>query len=148
MGYPMASNLRKNMNSSATLTIFDVNGDSCRKLKEEVQHLGQIVVANSVKEVVESSVRPPLLQGRTYLAKDIVLSIVTAADNVRAVYLDSASGVLAVTPKEKAPKLFMECSTIDADTTRHIGKAVEQAGLGRVIGNRCSDYHVHSISSI
>ena len=60
MGYPMASRLRSKMHKESTLVVYDVNSEPCNRLKEALKTIGPVVVAGSIKEVVESSVRTPL----------------------------------------------------------------------------------------
>ena len=54
-----------------------------------------------------------------------------AAEHVRQVYLDKENGVIAA-PKND-DRLMLECSTIDTQTTRDVGKAIIDAGTGRYI---------------
>ena len=54
-GYPMAVNLRKKISESDTLTIFDVNQESVKKITAE-EGLGPIQVASDPKELAQKSV--------------------------------------------------------------------------------------------
>lgn len=43
-------------------------------------------------------------------------------------YLDPVNGVVAAQPDQG--RLMLECSTIDAETTRRVGKTLGEAGRG------------------
>ena len=53
-GYPMARNLRAKIAESDTMIIHDVNPAVTKKLAEEV---GNVSIAQNVREVAEKSVR-------------------------------------------------------------------------------------------
>ena len=54
-GYPMAVNLRKKIPKSDTLTVFDVNQESLKKITAE-EGVGAIQVATDPKELAQKSV--------------------------------------------------------------------------------------------
>jgi len=117
MGYGMATNLRKKLSSKATMFINDINADACDRFVKESGDYGPIVIVPSAKEAASKS--------------SILVSIVPASKHVRQVYLDEEHGVIAATKDDS--RLVLECSTIDVDTTRQVGKAVMDAGRGRYV---------------
>ena len=117
MGYGMATNVRKKISKDATMFINDINAKACDRFVQEVGQYGPIEIMPTAKEAASKS--------------QILISIVPASKHVRQVYLDSENGVLAASKDDK--RLILECSTIDADTTREVGGAIMQAGLGRYV---------------
>ncbi|KAK0612709.1 putative 3-hydroxyisobutyrate dehydrogenase [Lasiodiplodia hormozganensis] len=125
MGFPMASNIRRHLPASTPLYIFDLNTAACERFVREHAPL-PVVVAQSARAVAAHA--------RT------IVSIVTAAPHVRAVYLDGESGVIAAGKDDggnhgegngqKVERLMLECSTIDVETTRDVGSALAAAGQG------------------
>ncbi|EGP83804.1 uncharacterized protein MYCGRDRAFT_48355 [Zymoseptoria tritici IPO323] len=94
MGYPMASNLLKKMDSATLLYVFDVAKAVVDKFVEEGD--GRVFACQSSKEVADKS--------------DVILSMVPEGSHVRSVYLEPQSGVLA---SSLASKILIDCSTID-----------------------------------
>ncbi|KAF2104423.1 putative 3-hydroxyisobutyrate dehydrogenase [Rhizodiscina lignyota] len=120
MGWGMALNVRRKMPKNATLFIHDINLDACERFKkvaaEEVKS-GSVEIVKTSKEAAESA--------------NTVISIVPASKHVKAVYLTPGSGVIAASPSDK--RLILECSTIDSETTREVGKALMDAGIGTYV---------------
>lgn len=117
MGYPMAKNVRIKMPGKATLFINDAYMPSCERFVAEFSSHGPIVVVKTAREAAENA--------------KAVISIVPAAQHVRAVYLDATDGVIGA--KQDSERLLLECSTIDVKTTREVGEAVGAAGAGTYI---------------
>lgn len=117
MGYGMATNLRKKISKNATMYINDINAKACQQFVKETGEYGPIEIVQSAKEAASRS--------------QILLSMLPASKHVRQVYLDDENGIIAA-PKDDN-RLILECSTIDVDTTREVGKAVMDAGLGRYV---------------
>lgn len=117
MGYGMATNVRKKLSNKATMYVNDVNRSACERFVEENSSYGPIQIIDTAKEIASKS--------------PVLISIVPASQHVRQVYLDQESGVIATTPDEN--RLILECSTIDVETTREVGKAVMDKGCGRYI---------------
>ncbi|KAL2825106.1 NAD binding domain of 6-phosphogluconate dehydrogenase-domain-containing protein [Aspergillus pseudoustus] len=113
MGYGMASNLRKKMDSSQTLFVYDVVRESCERFQGELGEYGPVEIVDSPAAGVDKS--------RT------LVTIVPKSENVREVYLDGPGAVINAT---KGDRLVLECSTIDVQTTREVGAKVAEAGLG------------------
>lgn len=117
MGWGMANNVRRKMPRTATLFINDVSMDVCDRFVKAAAEHGPVVPVKTAKEAAERS--------------NNLISIVPGPNNVREVYLDSANGVIAASPNEK--RLMLECSTIDAQTTREVGTALMDKGLGTYV---------------
>lgn len=120
MGYPMAKNIRQKMDSAGTLWIYDVNKDACAKFARECSCFGPVEIASSAKKVAENALT--------------LASIVPAGSHVRQVYLDPSNGVVAA--KENAldkERVYVECSTIDAQTAVEVGEELQKAGMGQYV---------------
>lgn len=122
MGYGMATNVRKKISKNATMYINDINSKACDQFVKEAGEYGPIEVVKSAKEAASKS--------------QILISMVPASKHVRQVYLDQENGVIAA-PKDDN-RLILESSTIDANTTREVGKAIMDAGLGRYVDSPVS----------
>lgn len=114
MGYRMAVNLRKKMDPTATLHIFDVFEAACQRFVNQCSGIGKIEVAKSSKEVATKC--------------GILLTIVPTSKNVRQVFLDPDNGIVAA-PKN-SNRLMLECSTIEIKATQEIGREVMETGAG------------------
>ena len=117
MGFGMATNVRKKLSKNATMFINDVNTAACERFVSETSDYGPIEIVKTAKEAASKA--------------PILISIVPAADHVRQVYLNSVNGVIAAPKSED--RLILECSTIDVASTRDVGKAITDAGVGRYI---------------
>lgn len=117
MGWGMATNVRKKMSSKATLYVNDINRSACDSFVKENSSYGPIEIIDTAKEVASKA--------------PVLISIVPASQHVRQVYLDKENGVIAAKPDQN--RLILESSTIDVDTTREVGKAIMDAGIGRYI---------------
>jgi 3-hydroxyisobutyrate dehydrogenase len=102
MGAPMAANLAK---AGHSVRGFDLSGPA----REALAAAGG-TAAGSLAEAVSGA--------------DVVITMLPAADHVRAVYLDEA-GVLA---NAKAGALLADCSTIDVATARAVAERAREAG--------------------
>jgi 3-hydroxyisobutyrate dehydrogenase len=117
MGYGMAMNIRKKMPRTSTLFITDVFRPSCEKFRDEFSSYGAIQIVDSAREVAERA--------------GTIISIVPAAKDVRQVYLDAQTGIIAASPNPE--RLMLECSTIDVQTARDIGETLEKANAGAYV---------------
>lgn len=122
MGYGMALNVRKKLSPTAKMFINDINAAACERFVAESSEYGPVEIVASAKDAASKS--------------NILISIVPASQHVRQVYLDEANGVVAA-PKNDS-RLILESSTIDVDTTREVGKAIMDAGLGRYVDSPVS----------
>jgi 3-hydroxyisobutyrate dehydrogenase len=102
MGGPMAANLLK---SGHDVTGFDLSAAS----------LDQLVAAGGKRAASAAAAAA---------SGDVVITMLPAGPHVRAVYLGDA-GVLASARKGS---LLIDCSTIDVETARAVGKAAADAG--------------------
>ncbi|KAF7321256.1 3-hydroxyisobutyrate dehydrogenase [Mycena kentingensis (nom. inval.)] len=107
MGWPMAHQLLSK-NPTATMTIYDVDPAVVEKFAAEAPE--RIRIASSAREVADSS--------------DWTFTIVPEGTHVRQVYLTPETGILAA---DISNKTFIDCSTIDIETSLEIGKAVAAA---------------------
>jgi 3-hydroxyisobutyrate/3-hydroxypropionate dehydrogenase len=64
------------------------------------------------------------------LWQDVIITMLPVGKHVREVFCDVKDGLLAITPTDKE-RLFIECSTIDVQTSLEVGKVVMASGLGR-----------------
>lgn len=117
MGYAMASNVRRKMSPSATLFVNDIYRPACEHFAQEYSKLGPIKIVNTAKEAAKDS--------------KIIISIVPSASDVRKVYLDRSTGVVAA--PQDADRLMLECSTIDSQSTREVGENMLEAGSGTYV---------------
>lgn len=117
MGWGMAMNVRNNMSKTATLFINDISTEACERFKTATADIGPVVPVKTAKDAASSS--------------NTLISIVPGPKDVRAVYLTTETGVIAASPNDK--RLMLECSTIDSATTRHVGKAIMDGGLGTYV---------------
>lgn len=102
MGGPMAANLVK---SGMQVTVFDLVQDNVNALVDEGAKAAESAVA-AVKDA------------------DVIVSMLPAAAHVKSLYL----GDNGIVQASKDTALFIDSSTIDADSARAVGQAVEQAG--------------------
>jgi 3-hydroxyisobutyrate dehydrogenase len=106
MGRPMARNLLK---AGHTLKVFDV-------------------VPGAVAALVEAGASAAASVGEAAAGVDVVITMLPAGPEVRAVYLDAA-GVLA---RAAASALLIDSSTIDVETARAVAKAAADKGLAMI----------------
>ena len=114
MGYAMASNIRKKIASTSTVYVYDISRNSCERFASTYGESGPIVICDSVKDAAQSA--------------KVVISIVPTAENVRQVYLDQHSGLVAA--RKDADRLILECSTIDSASTREVGEQLRGSENG------------------
>ncbi|KAJ4345463.1 uncharacterized protein N0V89_011594 [Didymosphaeria variabile] len=114
MGYAMASNIRKKMDSSAIFYINDINASACKRFTNEYSTYGRIETVATAREAADNA--------------KVVISIVPGANDVKKVYLDEKDGVIAA--KKDEERVLLECSTIDVKSTREVGEKLKAQGLG------------------
>ncbi|KAI1749123.1 NAD binding domain of 6-phosphogluconate dehydrogenase-domain-containing protein [Xylaria castorea] len=117
MGYPMAKNLLSGLGPEKTLLICDVSTDAIDRFLNEAK--GQATV-----EVIANGFEA------TKVA-DTVITMLPGSDAVKSVYLDQETGILAGAVAAAAsgwlaPKLIMECGTIETDTILTVAKATRE----------------------
>ncbi|KAF1830649.1 3-hydroxyisobutyrate dehydrogenase-like protein [Decorospora gaudefroyi] len=117
MGYAMASNIRRKIPSTSTLYINDINPSACSRFRAEHSTHGPIETVSTAREAAEHA--------------KILISIVPGGADVKKVYLDAENGVIAAA--KDADRIMLECSTIDVESTKEVGKRLGEAGLGTYI---------------
>ncbi|KAH7379272.1 NAD-binding of NADP-dependent 3-hydroxyisobutyrate dehydrogenase-domain-containing protein [Phaeosphaeria sp. MPI-PUGE-AT-0046c] len=113
----MASNIRRKMPTEATLYINDINVSACERFRTEHSSHGPIEIVKTAREAAENA--------------KVLISIVPGGQDVRTVYLDEKHGVIAA--KKEEERLMLECSTIDVESTKEVGKRLKDAGSGMYI---------------
>ena len=101
MGYPMALNLRKGLDSSHTLLICDVSTSALEKFQSDASGQGPVEIVQSGYDAVQKA--------------DTVITMLPDSSAVKKVYLDKETGVVAGAerlPEGGERKLIMECGTI------------------------------------
>ena len=117
MGFGMAKNVREKMPMGSTLYITDVNRAACDTFAATFDTHGPVKIVESAREVAEHAMN--------------IISIVPAAQHVQKVYLDTTTGVIAAS--RNADRLMLECSTIDAQSSKDVGQKLKEAGVGEFI---------------
>ncbi len=103
MGGPMAINLVK---AGHSVSAFDLSADALAQVKE-----AGAAVASSAQVAVQGA--------------DFVISMLPAAKHVLSLYL----GDNGIASHIKPSALVIDCSTIDADSSRKLGQALSQQGI-------------------
>ena len=117
MGYGMASNIRRKMSPSATLYINDPNPDACKRFILENSTIGSVEPVSTAMEAAKKAT--------------IIITMVPRSENVKEIYLDASTGVLAAAAHTDLSNLMcIDSSTIDPATTRSVGAALTEAGVG------------------
>ncbi len=117
MGFGMAKNVREKMPMESTLYITDVNRAVCDTFAATFDTHGPVRILDSAREIAEHAMN--------------IISIVPAAQHVKEVYLDATTGVIAAS--KNAERLMMECSTIDAQSSKAVYQKLKEAGVGDFI---------------
>ena len=117
MGYAMASNIRKKIPKDSILYVNDINAAACHRFKAEYSSHGPVEIVTSARDAVENA--------------KVLISIVPGAKDVKKVFLDETTGVIAA--KKDDQRLLLECSTIDVESTREVGNKLMENGLGTYI---------------
>ncbi|KAH7061623.1 6-phosphogluconate dehydrogenase [Paraphoma chrysanthemicola] len=113
----MCMNIRKKMPPGSTLYINDVYTPACDKFKADYSSFGPIEIVSTAREAAEQA--------------GIIISIVPAGKDVKAVYLDEKTGVIAA--RKNGHRLMLECSTIDVASTKEVGSRLAKEGSGTYI---------------
>lgn len=114
MGFAMASNIRKKIPADAILYINDINASASERFRAEYGSLGPIEIVQTAREAAENA--------------QVLISIVPGGQDVKTVYLDEKNGVIAA--KKDSQRLMLECSTIDVESTKEVGRQLKNEGLG------------------
>jgi 3-hydroxyisobutyrate/3-hydroxypropionate dehydrogenase len=136
MGYGMAVNLRTKMDPEMTLLICDVNTAALDKFQKQMEGKGPIAVVQNGAEAARKAVRlsPRMLSSThggvaDFVPQDIIITMLPGPNEVKDVYLNSSTSVMAGT-KGTTNKLLMECGTIDSDVVIEVGNAFQKSGTG------------------
>ncbi|KAF2846207.1 3-hydroxyisobutyrate dehydrogenase-like protein [Plenodomus tracheiphilus IPT5] len=117
MGYPMALNLRKGLDSSHTLLICDVSIEALSRFQTDAQSKGPVKIVKNGFEAVQRAVT--------------VITMLPDAKVVEKVYLDPQTGVLAgaesILAQKPNSKIIMECGTIETSTILSVSSAVSSS---------------------
>ena len=110
MGGPMAANL---VRAGHSVTVFDLSAEACQQLAD----LGATVAA-SASEAVRAA--------EPAFRVDYVISMLPAGKHVAGIYLGENGLLVQLGPETTV----LDCSTIDAPTSREVGAAAAQLGIG------------------
>ena len=130
MGYRMAQNLRSKLPADSVLVVCEVVQSVLEKFVGETK--GLVRVAHTPKEISEQSVSCENVLIESHLltdTKEIIITMLPAGKHVKQVFTDHSTGLLSVSKPSK-PKLFIECSTIDVQTSLEVADAVSESTLG------------------
>ncbi|KAJ7262200.1 NAD binding domain of 6-phosphogluconate dehydrogenase-domain-containing protein [Mycena haematopus] len=118
MGWPMATQLL--INSSASLCIFDVDQSVLRRFASEAPDGNKVRIATSAKQVTDESdfIFTIVPEGKSWGC------LFATGKHVKEVYLSPEMGLLA---GNTAGKVFIDCSTIDVETSVAVGEAVKMS---------------------
>ncbi|CAK7225612.1 hypothetical protein SEUCBS140593_005959 [Sporothrix eucalyptigena] len=116
MGWGMANNLRAKLPAHNTLTVCEINSKRLEQWVEQAPP-GPVSVASSPREVAEQS--------------DVIFTMLPRGSHVWDVFTSQESGLLLCdTPRSFSlpnNKLFIECSTIDVETSKKTASEVQQS---------------------
>lgn len=132
MGYAMASNIRQKIPKDSILYVNDINAAACERFKAQYSSHGAIEIVSTAREAVENAT--------------VFISIVPGAQDVKKVYLDETTGVIAA--KKDDQRLFLECSTIDVQSTKEVGSKLKENGMGTYIDTPVSVRTSHSLNNL
>lgn len=108
MGYGMASNLRKKTPASSPFILCEINVERREKFIAESDR--PVTVVDTPKAVAEQA--------------DVIVTMLPRASHVRECFTDHTTGFLAASDVQGRQRLFLECSTIDANTSTELSTLV------------------------
>ncbi|KAF2744292.1 hypothetical protein M011DRAFT_429720 [Sporormia fimetaria CBS 119925] len=118
MGYAMAKNLRAKLPADDTLFVQDVNKAASSKFLEE--HATGVRVAENVREVAEKA--------------ETVITCLPEPQHVSGVYRQMLEpATLLKDSSTTKPRFFVDCSTIDINTSRSVAELAHSTGQGRFV---------------
>ncbi|KAF2732845.1 3-hydroxyisobutyrate dehydrogenase-like protein [Polyplosphaeria fusca] len=119
MGYPMALNLRKGLDSSYTLLVCDVVPDAISRFQKDAEGKGPVEVIKSGHEAVQRSA--------------MTVTMLPDSAAVKKVYLDPSNGIIAgaeaAAKKDGKKRIIMECGTIETATILEVAKATNESSV-------------------
>lgn len=117
MGFHMAGNVRKKMESKGTLHVYDVDKETCTRFVAKFNDFGPINIATSAMAVARCS-------------KTLILMI-PMDEHARTVCLHKETGVIAA--PRSTDRLIVDCSTISVSASKEIGRQLMEAGTGAYV---------------
>ncbi|KAJ5358347.1 uncharacterized protein N7496_010760 [Penicillium cataractarum] len=114
MGSCMAGNIRRKIQASATLYIFDIDSAACEGFVSKFEQFGPIEIANSVEEAARNT--------------KVLVSSLPNAQAVRKAYLGDLDGCILTTPNSE--RLLLDTSTIESSLAREIAVKLSEMGVG------------------
>ncbi|KAH7063333.1 NAD binding domain of 6-phosphogluconate dehydrogenase-domain-containing protein [Macrophomina phaseolina] len=118
MGYPMAKNLRAKLPKNDTLVVHDVNTKATASFANEVGQQG-VHVAADVREVAEKS--------------ETIITALPEPQHVRGVYANMLVPPTLLEAPGAKPRLFIDVSTIDPQSSLEVSNAVHSSGQGKYV---------------
>lgn len=118
MGYPMAKNLRAKLPKDDTLVIHDVNTNATANFTKEIGQKG-VHVAENVREVAEKS--------------ETIITALPEPQHVRGVYANMLIPPTLLEAPGAKPRLFIDVSTIDPQSSLEVANAVHSSGQGKYV---------------
>ncbi|KAL5460933.1 hypothetical protein PMIN06_002459 [Paraphaeosphaeria minitans] len=119
MGYPMAINLRKGLPSNHTLLICDVVPSALEKFHSETKNYGPVETVQNGFDAIQRS--------------NTVITMLPGSAAVKDVYLNPTTGIIPGAKKALesggAPKIIMECGTIETATILEVAKRAKESSV-------------------
>ncbi|RKL43250.1 hypothetical protein BFJ72_g4663 [Fusarium proliferatum] len=112
MGWGMANNIRSKIAESDSLCVCELSKERLGQWLGQAPGKAPIKVAQTPKEVIEQS--------------DVVFTMLPAGTHVADVMTNPTTGLLSADACHLKKKLFLECSTIDIETSLHIASQVKK----------------------
>src|SRR6266536_3279709 len=141
MGYPIVVNFRKNISKSSSVAIAELNQDAVKRFVVETKELGDVIVAETPREVAKKSVskltyltnsRVPHYWKNIVLikAQDVIITMLPPGRHVWEVVTNEETELLSISKEANRRGLFLDCSTIDTATCKTVGAPIKESGLG------------------
>lgn len=118
MGYGMARNLRTKLPQSAKFVLCEIDESRREEFVKELSPKGPIDIVDSPKEVAAKA--------------DIIITMLPRAPHVEKVFTDPHTGFLSISQPPK-PRFFIECSSIDTESSTKLASTVQKSGIGSFI---------------
>ncbi|KAF5586544.1 NAD(P)-binding protein [Fusarium pseudoanthophilum] len=112
MGWGMANNIRSKIAESDNVCVCELNKERLGQWLAQAPGKAPLKVAQTPKEVVEHS--------------DVVFTMLPAGPHVADVFTNPKTGILSADACHLKKKLFLECSTIDIETSLNIAGQVKK----------------------
>ncbi|WPH04528.1 Hypothetical protein R9X50_00742000 [Acrodontium crateriforme] len=119
MGYPMASNLRSKIQPSDDMIIHDVNSKILEQFQKEFSGVGNVKIADSVRDVAEQS--------------NVVITVLPEPQHVQNVFQVMLKPQNGSASAHHEDRLFIDCSTIDPKSSSQVANAVHSTHQGKFV---------------